>query len=57
MVNDEVDMVQWSLTDEQRVAVEDDENLQIASYVENGMMEHDFQNNYTIADYPLARNQ
>jgi len=53
---DEVDMVQWALTKEQKDAVELNPNLQIGQFVENGMMEYDFQNNYTIADYPTTRN-
>jgi hypothetical protein len=53
---DEVDMIQWSLTNEQRVSVEGNPNLQIASYVENGMMEFDLNNNKTIIDYPTNKN-
>jgi hypothetical protein len=53
---DEVDMIQWSLTNEQKVAVEGNPDLQIASYVENGMMEFDLNNNLTIVDYPLNTN-
>jgi len=54
--NDEVDMIQWALTDTQKIAVEGNPNLQIAQYVENGMMEFDLNNNLTIIDYPTSTN-
>jgi hypothetical protein len=54
LVNDEVDMMQWALTKEQKEAVEANPNLQIGSYAENGMMEFDINNNATIMDYPTA---
>jgi hypothetical protein len=56
LVADEVDMLQWSLTEEQRIAVEANPNLQIGQYVENGMMEFDLNNNLTIMDYPGKTN-
>jgi len=52
---DEVDFMQWSLTKTQKEAAEADDNLQVVSYTENGMMEFDLNNNYTIMDYPNAR--
>jgi hypothetical protein len=56
LVADEIDMLQWSLTEEQRIAVEANPNLQIGQYVENGMMEFDLNNNRTIIDYPESTN-
>jgi len=52
---DEVDFMQWSLTKLQKEAAEANPNLQVVSYTENGMMEFDLNNNYTIMDYPTAR--
>lgn len=51
-----VDFIQWSLTYEQRLDVEDDPNICLAGYSENGMQEYDLCNNYTIAHYPGIRN-
>ena len=56
LVNDEVDMIQWALTKEQREAVEANPDLQISAYTENGMFEFDFNNNMTIMDYPNSTN-
>ena len=52
----EIDFMQWSLTEEQYEAVCETPDLQLAGYAENGMMEFDFNNNYTIADFPGIRN-
>jgi hypothetical protein len=52
----EIDFMQWSLTPEQRDEIESNPDFAIASYAENGMSEFDFNNNYTIADYPGIKN-
>jgi ABC-type transport system substrate-binding protein len=52
----EVDFIQGSLTYEQRLNAEDDPDLCVAAYSENGMMEFDLNNNYTIQAYPGVRN-
>jgi len=52
----EVDFIQGSLNYEQRLNAEDDPNLCVAAYSENGMYEFDLNNNYTIADYPGVKN-
>jgi len=52
----EVDFIQGSLTYEQRLNAEDDPDLCVAAYSENGMYEFDLNNNYTIKTYPGARN-
>jgi hypothetical protein len=54
LVADEIDMIQWALTEEQRFAVEANPNIQIASCSENGMFEFDLNNDATIMDYPTA---
>ncbi|RJS77520.1 hypothetical protein CW667_03170 [Candidatus Bathyarchaeota archaeon] len=57
LVAGDVDFIQWSLTYEQRLAVEDDPDLAVAGYCENGMMEFDLNNNYTVPmTYPGVRN-
>jgi hypothetical protein len=52
----DVDFIQWSLTYEQRLDVEADPDMAVTGYSENGMMEFDLNNNYTIATYPGVRN-
>jgi len=57
LVAGEVDFIQWSLTYEQRMAVEEDTNICVSAYSENGMMEYDLNNNYTVPmTYPGVRN-
>jgi len=52
----EVDFIQGSLTYEQRLNAEDDPDLCVAAYSENGMYQFDLNNNYTIQTYPGVRN-
>ena len=52
----EVDFIQGSLTYEQILDAEEDSELCVAAYSENGMMEFDLNNNYTIQRYPGVRN-
>jgi hypothetical protein len=52
----EVDFIQWSLTYEQWETACATPDLQLAGYAENGMMEFDLNNNYTIADTGDIRN-
>jgi hypothetical protein len=52
----DIDMMQWALSEEQLREAESDPNICVASYTENGMMEYDFNNNATIADYPTSTN-
>ncbi|TET63291.1 hypothetical protein E3J49_06905, partial [Candidatus Bathyarchaeota archaeon] len=40
----DVDFIQWSVTFEQKLDVEDDPDLCVAQYSENGMMEFDLNN-------------
>lgn len=54
--NGEIDIMQWPLSEEQLAEAVADPNIVVASYVENGMMEYDFNNNKTIADYPTSTN-
>ena len=57
LIGGDVDFIQWSLTQEQRQAVEDDPDIAIAGYPENGMFELDLNNNYTVPmTYPGVRN-
>ena len=56
LINDEIDFIQWSLTEEQKAAAEENPDIQLASYAENGMFEFDFNNNCTIPSYPNATN-
>jgi hypothetical protein len=51
----EVDCVQWSLTYQQYLDAQNSPDLCVASFAENGMMEYDIHNNYTIAAYPGIR--
>jgi ABC-type transport system substrate-binding protein len=51
----EVDFIQWSLTVPQYESACSNPDLQLASYAENGMMEFDINNNYTIPTYPGVR--
>jgi len=52
-----VDFIQWSITYEQKLDVEDDPDLSVAQYTENGMMEYDLNNNYTVPmTYPGIKN-
>ena len=48
LIAGDVDFIQWSLTEEQRLAVEDMPDICVAGYSENGMMEFDINNNYTV---------
>jgi ABC-type transport system substrate-binding protein len=52
----DVDFIQWSVTYEQKLDVEDDPDLCVAGYSENGMMEFDLNNNYTMPDLPGVKN-
>jgi len=53
----DVDFIQWSVTYEQKLDVEDDPDLCVAGYTENGMMEYDLNNNYTVPmTYPGIKN-
>jgi ABC-type transport system substrate-binding protein len=52
----EIDFLQWTLTHEQKMDAEADSNLCVSAYIENGMVEFDFNNNYTVAKYPGVRN-
>jgi ABC-type transport system substrate-binding protein len=52
----EIDFMQWSLTYEQYLDACATPDLQLAGYSENGMMEFDINNNYTIAQNPGIRN-
>ncbi len=52
LIAGEVDFIQWSLTYEQKQAVEANPDLCVAKYSENGMMEFDINNNYTMPTYP-----
>ena len=56
LVAGDVDFIQWSVTAAQKVAIEANPNICLASYSENGMMEFDLNNNYTIPQYPDVRN-
>jgi hypothetical protein len=47
----EVDFIQWSLTFPQYVTATETPDLQLAGYAENGMMELDLNNNYTVSPY------
>jgi len=51
----EVDIMQWSLTNEQYEDAVSDPTLILAGVAENGMLEFDFNNNCTIADFPGVR--
>jgi ABC-type transport system substrate-binding protein len=51
----QVDMIQWSVTYEQYLDACSSPDLELAGFSENGMMEFDVNNNYTIADYPGIR--
>jgi len=51
----QVDCIQWALTHEQYVDAQNDADLCVASYAENGMFEFDINNNYTIKEYPGIR--
>jgi len=51
----EIDFMQWSLTYEQYMDACATPDLQLAGYAENGMMEFDLNNNYTIAQNPGIR--
>jgi len=51
----EIDFMDWSLTYEQYLTACATPDLQLAGYAENGMMEFDINNNYTIPDYPGIR--
>jgi len=51
----EVDIMQWSLTNEQYEEAVSDPTLMLAGVAENGMFEFDFNNNCTIADFPGVR--
>jgi len=51
----EVDFMQWSLTESQYDAACATPALQLAKYAENGIMELDLNNNYTIATYSGVR--
>ncbi len=51
---DEVDMIQWSLTLEQKVEVEANPDLQLGAFSENGLWEFDLNNEPTIPDYPTS---
>ena len=55
IVAGEIDFMQWSLTYEQYLAAGLDPTIQLAGYAENGMMEFDLNNNYTIASIPGVR--
>ena len=52
----EIDFMQWSLTEEQYNDACLTPDLQLAGYAENGMMEFDLNNNYTIAQHYPIRN-
>jgi ABC-type transport system substrate-binding protein len=51
----EVDFIQWPLTHEQYLDACASPYLSLAGYAENGMVQFDVNNNYTIADYPGVR--
>ena len=52
----EIDFMQWSLTYEEYLDACATPDLQLAGFSENGMMEFDINNNYTIAQNPGIRN-
>ncbi|MDH5448742.1 MAG: ABC transporter substrate-binding protein, partial [Candidatus Bathyarchaeota archaeon] len=53
----DIDFLQSPLTYEQKLDAEADPNLCIAAYHENGMIEFDLNNNYTVSGiYPGIRN-
>jgi len=54
-VNGQADCIQWSLTETQKLAAEQDPNIQLARSDGFGIMEFDLNNNYTIATYPGVR--
>ncbi|MCK4434383.1 hypothetical protein KAU92_02745, partial [Candidatus Bathyarchaeota archaeon] len=51
-----VDFIQWSVTAAQKTAIESNPAITISSYSENGMMEFDLNNNYTVQTYPGVKN-
>lgn len=55
LIAGEVDFVQWALTYEQYLDACESPDFQLAGFSENGMMEWDINNNYTIKDYPGIR--
>jgi len=51
----EIDIMQWCLREQQYEDAVTHPDLLLASYAENGMMEFDINNNYTIEWYPGVR--
>jgi ABC-type transport system substrate-binding protein len=55
LISGQADIMEWSLTKEQKEAAEADPNLVLDRFDENGLYEYDVNNNYTIATYPGIR--
>jgi len=55
LLNDEIDMFQWSLAKGQKEVAETNPDIQLAKYDENGIFELDLNNNYTIQSYRGVR--
>jgi len=51
----DVDFIQWWLTYDQLIEAQNDPDISVVAYAENGMTEIDINNNYTIAEYPGIR--
>ncbi len=52
----EIDFYQWSMTFEQYEDATLNPKIQLAGYAENGLMQIDINNNYTISDFAGIRN-
>ncbi len=55
LLADDIDFLQWALTEEQKEAAEDNPDIQLGRVDENGKFEFDINNNYTIKSYPGIR--
>ncbi|MEM2352464.1 MAG: ABC transporter substrate-binding protein, partial [Thermoproteota archaeon] len=55
LVAGEIDFLQWSLTEDQKEAAEENSDIQLARVDEMGKFEFDINNNYTIKSYPGVR--
>jgi hypothetical protein len=55
LLGGQADFIQWALTKEQKEAAEVNPNIQLCRVDENGYMEFDVNNNYSILSYPGVR--
>jgi ABC-type transport system substrate-binding protein len=55
LLGNQIDIMEWALTKEQKEAAEANPDIQLAKIMENGLREFDLNNNYTIITYPGVR--